>query len=198
MSPENVASAAADREVQVQDFSPLYEPAVLMPERFERPKKRTWPWTIGALLLLLALLAQIAYYFRGELAARLPGLKPALVSYCELLQCSVPLPQKAELLSIESSGLEAEPGNENQITLSALLRNRAAYVQAFPHLELTLHDSQDKPLARRTFRPTDYLPAGENEAAGLPANRELGIKLRLTTVALRPMGYRLVLFYPTK
>lgn len=193
---ESAASGLPEQDTS--DFNPLYEPAVLMPERFDRPKRRTWPWTVGSLLLLLLLLAQAAYYFRIELAARLPGLKPALIGYCELLQCSVPLPQKAELLSIESSGLEAEPANENQITLSALLRNRAGYAQAFPHLELTLHDSQDKPLARRIFRPAEYLPPGENETAGLPANRELSLKLRLTTISLKPMGYCLVLFYPPR
>ncbi len=91
-----------------------------------------WPWAIGAFLLLLALLAQAAYFFRVDLAAHLPALKPALNSYCQLLQCSVPLPQDTDLMSIESSDLEADPAHANQITLNALLRNRAPYAQAFP------------------------------------------------------------------
>jgi hypothetical protein len=107
----------------------------------------------------------------------------------------VPLPQHTDLIGIESSELEADPANDNQITLNALLRNRAPYAQAFPNLELTLNDSQDKPLARRMFRPADYLPPTENEASGLPPNHELGIKLHLNTTDLKPSGYRLVLLY---
>jgi hypothetical protein len=122
-------------------------------------------------------------------------LKPALIGYCRILKCSVPLPQHTDLIGIESSELEADPANENQIILNALLRNRAPYAQAFPNLELTLNDNQDKPLARRMFIPADYLPQAENEAAGLLPNHELGIKLHLNTTDLKPSGYRLVLLY---
>ncbi|MDO8293266.1 MAG: zinc-ribbon and DUF3426 domain-containing protein [Gallionella sp.] len=165
-------------------------------DRPSPPAYRRWPWAIAAFLLLLVLFAQAAYFFRIDLAARLPGLKPALTGYCKLLGCSVPLPQKPDLMSIESSDLEADPTHVNQITLNALLRNRAPYAQAFPNLELTLNDTQDKPLARRTFKPKDYLPPLESEQTGLLPNRELSVKLYLNTADLRPIGYRLVLFYP--
>jgi len=161
-----------------------------------RPERRTWPWAIAALLLLLALVAQAAYFFRTDLAARLPVLKPALISYCQLLQCTVPLPQNADLMSIESSDLEAGPAHENRIILNALLRNRAPYPQAFPNLELTLNDMQDNALARRVFRPADYLPPVESEELGLLPHHEIGISLHLDTADLRPAGYRLALIYP--
>lgn len=161
------------------------------------PERRFLPWAVASLLLALLLFAQSAYYFRVELAAHLPGLKPALIKYCRLLKCTVPLPQKTDLIGIESSELEADPMQENQINLNALLRNRASFAQAFPNLELTLNNGQDKPLARRVFRPSDYLPPSENQAVGLQPNRELAIKLHLDTQDLRPMGYRLVLFYPS-
>lgn len=159
-------------------------------------KKSNWPWAVGCLLLLIMLLAQAAYFFRVELAANLPGLKPALTAYCGLLQCTVPLPQKADLVSIESSDLEADPAQSNVIILNALLHNRALYAQAYPNLELTLTDTQDKALARRTFRPAEYLKPGEDEKQGLAANRELSVKLNLDTTDLKPSGYRLFLFYP--
>lgn len=159
-------------------------------------KKLVWPWLLGSLLLLLLLLAQAAYFFRVELAANQPGLKPALVSFCQLLQCTVPLPQNANLMSIESSDLEAEPGQASVISLIALLRNHAPYAQAYPNLELTLTDAQDKPLARRTFLPAEYLKPGENKEQGLAANRELSVVLNLDTTDLKASGYRLLLFYP--
>ena len=160
-------------------------------------KKRHWPWVIGCLLLLIVLLAQVAFFFRIELAARLPGLKPALVSYCMLLQCTVPLPQKADQLSIESSDLEAaDPAQAGIITLNATLRNHAPYAQAYPNLELTLTDTQDKALARRTFHPAEYLKPGEDEQKGLAPSRELNVKLHLDTTDIKPSGYRLFLFYP--
>ena len=163
-----------------------------------RLQRRTWPWAIASLLLALLLVAQAAYFFRVDLAARLPGLKPALTGYCKLLKCTVPLPQKADLIGIESSELEADSKQENQINLNALLRNRAPFTQAFPNLELTLNDDHDKPLARRVFQPRDYLPPKESEAAGMSANRELILRLHLDISDLKPIGYRLVLFYPDR
>lgn len=177
--------ALAEQDADAQDESGSF-----------RNKHRSWPWVIAALLLLLVLLAQAAYFFRVDLAARLPNLKPALIGFCQLLKCSVTLPQKTDLMSIESSELESNHTHENLVNLNALLRNRAPYAQAFPNLELTLNDAQDKPLARRIFKPADYLSPVENEKTGLLPNNELSIKLRLDTTNLKPTGYRLALFYP--
>ncbi|MDP2852069.1 MAG: DUF3426 domain-containing protein, partial [Gallionella sp.] len=197
VEPEGEAPHTADEPVALT----LAEQVAIVQDEEEGdhpspPAYRKWPWAVAAFLLLLVLFAQAVYFFRVDLAARLPGLKPALNGYCQLLGCSVPLPQKTDLMSIESSDLEADPAHENQITLNALLRNRASYPQAFPNLELTLNDTQDKPLARRTFKPKDYLPPLENEQTGLLPNRELIVKLYHNTADLRPTGYRLVLYYP--
>lgn len=163
----------------------------------ELPRRKTsWTGIVIALTLSLALLAQTAYHFRVELAARLPGLKPLLTQYCELLACTVALPQEAELIVIESSELESDPGHSNIVTLHVLVHNRAPYAQAYPSLELTLTDLQDQAVARRVFRPADYLKAGTGDHPGVPANRDLDIRLRLDTTDLKPSGYRLFLFYP--
>lgn len=163
----------------------------------ELPRRRaSWTGIVIALMLSLALVAQAAYYFRVEIAARLPGLKPLLTQYCELLACTVALPQEAELIVIESSELEADPNHGNIVTLHVLVHNRAPYAQAYPNLELTLTDLQDQAVARRVLRPADYLKAGSSEHSGVPSNRDLDIRLRLDTTDLKPSGYRLFLFYP--
>ncbi len=158
--------------------------------------KTSWTGLLIALLLTLMLLAQAAYHFRVEIAARLPGLKPLLEQYCTVLDCTVALPQKADLIVIETSELESAPDHANVITLHALVHNRAPYAQAYPSLELTLTDLQDQALARRVFHPADYLKAGADAKLGIPANRDLDIRLRLDTTDLKPSGYRLFLVYP--
>lgn len=162
----------------------------------ETPRQSGWIATLTALLLALMLLAQAAYLFRVELGARLPGIKPLLTEYCELLACTVALPQKPDLIIIESSELESDPNQSNIITLHALVHNRAPYTQSYPNLELTLTDLQDQVVARRVFRPVDYLKTGEDEKTGMHANRDLDIRLHLDTTDLKPSGYRLFLFYP--
>lgn len=167
-------------------------------EATPRSRKKSlplWLWFVFVLLALLLLVGQLAYFFRADLAARVPGTQAMLRTYCQLLGCSVNLPQKNDLMSIESSSLEADPSNAKLVTLAALLRNRATYPLAFPNLQLTLNDKQDKPVARRIFKPADYLPASENEKTGLLADHEVSLKLSLDTADLEPSGYRLMVFY---
>lgn len=160
------------------------------------PREGSWLGVVTAVLLTLTLATQATYFYRVELAAHLPGLKPALIQYCELLGCTVELPRQAESMSIESSELESDSVQSNLITLHALLHNLAPYAQAYPSLELTLTDMQDAAIARRVFKPSDYLKASDDMQKGLAANRELALALRIDTADLKPAGYRLFLFYP--
>lgn len=194
-SPLPVVTGAEELQTLFQQIETTDEsaPAVDDPPA---PKQRRWPWIVGSLILILAVIAQGTYFFRVELAARLPGLKPVLFSYCELLKCAIPLPQKVELMSIDSSDLVADQLQPSVINLTALLHNRADYVQAYPNLELSLTDLQDRILARRTFNPSEYLKPIEDEKRGLSSNREVGIQLHLDTADLKPAGYKLLLYYP--
>jgi len=170
------------------------------PEQESSPpaaRHRAAAWLLGLLLLLL-LIAQAAYFFRSELALRLPALKPVLVQVCELLSCTIELPHDADLLSIDSSELEADAKQPNAFTLHVLLHNHAAHAQALPSLELTLTDTQDQVIARRIFHPADYLPGLAEKIDALAAKRELALALHLETAELRPTGYRLLLFYPAQ
>jgi predicted Zn finger-like uncharacterized protein len=189
-----------DAELEMQPMTLAEQVAIVQDEDEDGvalpPAHRRWPWVTASVLLFFVLFAQAVYFFRVELSARLPGLKPALTAYCQILKCKVPLPQNTNLMGIESSDLEADPAQENQFILTVLLRNRATYAQAFPNLELTLNDTQDRPLARRIFVPKDYLPPVENEKTGLLANHEFSVKLHLGSADLNPSGYRLALHYP--
>jgi len=196
---ERLTSPAPDSssEAVLLPFT-LTEHTVFTPDEnaLQLARRRSKFWISASFGLLILLLAQAVYLFRVELAARHPSLKPALVRYCQFLKCSVPLPQKISLMSIESSELNDDPALRNHIFLNALLRNRAAFAQAFPNLELTLTDGHDSALARKTFSPGDYIDSPEQLITGLPSNQEFSVKLHLDTTDLKPVGYRLVLYYP--
>lgn len=161
----------------------------------ERPERRVG-WVAGSTLLVLALLTQLAFHFRGEIALLFPEMRPALAELCASLACDVPLPRRAELISIESSDLQADPANPSVMVLTATLRNRAAFAQSHPSLELTLTDSQDQPLARRVLTVQDYLEHGTSVEAGFPGNSELPVKVYMEASSLKATGYRLYLFFP--
>jgi predicted Zn finger-like uncharacterized protein len=149
-------------------------------------------WVAGSVLLLFALAAQAAYFYRTELASNYPGLKPALIRTCQTFGCSVPLPQRPKLINVEASDLQiidaARPG---MIQLTATLRNHAGYDLAYPALDLVLTNTKDHTLARRIFLPEEYLERGKDPKAGIPANAEITIRLDLDTGDLGAAGFRL-------
>lgn len=153
-----------------------------------------WPWVTALFLLGFLALLQSAWVFRADLAMAYPELRPGFVAGCLDLGCDMPLPRESAQIGIEASDLR--PAKEGLLKLSATLRNRAAYPQAWPNLELTLTDTDDKPLARRVFTPGDFLPAKTDANAGFAANGDLPISLILDTSPLSPAGYRLYVFYP--
>lgn len=152
-------------------------------------------WWIGSVLLVLALVLQGAYRYRGEIAVLVPETKPVFERLCVEVGCDVPLPRRAELLSIESSDLQADTSHPNVMVLTATLRNRAAFVQAFPALELSLTSAQGETVARRVLMPKEYLSQPARAEAGFAAGSELQIRVYIEAAALKPTGYRLYLFY---
>ena len=157
-------------------------------------RARRWPWLLGALLLLLVLLAQAAYLYRSALIVLFPETKPYAVALCATLGCDLPLPRRIDLMSIEASDLQADTTNPNVMVLSATLKNRAIFDQQLPLLELTLTDAQDQPVVRRVLAPPDYL--GTTARAGFGANSEIAIKVFIEGSQVKATGYRLYLFYP--
>ena len=152
-------------------------------------------WWVGSLLLLLALVMQGAYRYRGEIAVLIPETKPLLERVCIELDCDIPLPRRAELLSIEASDLQADGGHPSVMVLTATLRNRAAFVQAFPALELSLTSAEGQTVARRVLISKDYVSPSERADAGFAAGSEIQIRVYIEAPALKPTGYRLYLFY---
>jgi len=160
-------------------------PLVAEPQRHPR-----WPFVLATLILLPLLLVQVAHHFRSDLAIAMPRLQPAMLA----LGWDIPLPRKAELVTIEDSDLQADAA-KGQLVLQATLKNRAPFVQDLPALELALTDTQDAVVARRVLLPADYLN-GTAAPAGFPARGDIPVKLWIETKDLVPSGYRLYVFYP--
>ncbi|HAV37790.1 MAG TPA: hypothetical protein DCX52_15795, partial [Massilia sp.] len=148
----------------------------------------------GSVVLLLILVAQGAITFRNALAARFPAAKPALVSSCAVLGCRVELPAQIDNLVIETGELTTLGGGAYAFT--TLLRNQGPVAQAWPSLELSLTDANDKPLVRRVFAPRDYLTTDTPMANGLAPRVEQAIKLHFRVDDLQPSGYHIAVFYP--
>lgn len=154
-------------------------------------------WIVAAVLLAALLAGQAVHAYRAQLAALYPASRPLLERFCQVAGCEVGLPKAAGQLAIEASDLQAvDASRPNLIQLTASVRNRAAIDVEYPAIEITLTDAEDRPMARRVLLPEQYLASRGSGRAGLRASEDFSLRLTLDTTELRPVGYRLYLFYP--
>jgi hypothetical protein len=184
--------------VDERDAAEAAEPGFVKRARRQQRIGRTLRilMSIGSLVLLIGLLLQTAYTFRNQIATRLPQIAPVLADACTIIGCRLDLPAQIDLVSIESSELQALAPNQSTFVLTVLLRNRSATSQLWPSIELTLNDVNEKAIARRVFTARDYLSSSMDLNKGFPANSEQPVKLFFELMQIRASGYRVYLFYP--
>ncbi|WP_034300815.1 DUF3426 domain-containing protein [Herbaspirillum sp. RV1423] len=184
----------AEEETEDEEDTPAFVQKAERRERLHRIARLVMG--IGAVVLSIALLLQATYVWRNTIVAWLPSTRPLLSSACAALHCAVGLPTNIDQLVLESSELQLVPPNQNIYTLSVLLHNRGYGAQAWPYLELTLNDADEKAITRRVFTPREYLDRAQNIDNGLAGESEQQIKLTFELAQPAASGYRIYLFYP--
>lgn len=162
-----------------------------------RRKPFSWPAFALSLVLLLLLAGQSVYFLRTEIAALYPQTKPLLTQACQVLKCIVPLPHQIDLLTIDDSDMQEHLTYQNVLIFSSTLINHANFAQAYPNIELTLTNTEDEPVLRRTFKADQYLQNQSLATQGIAAKEEVRIKLQLNTSDIAVAGYRVSLNYPS-
>jgi predicted Zn finger-like uncharacterized protein len=194
-APTTTDAAAAD---EGQPIAEAAAPAFLREADAEKKRRRTVLFGIGALLLAIVLLAQLATAFRSEILATFPQTRPALTGLCKVFRCTVGWPARGDLLAVVGSELQALPGT-SAFELTAVVRNRGNVTLALPAIELTLSDTLNRTVARKVFSPSDYL-AGERDAqaqllAGLAAGADLTVRITFEARGLNAAGFVVYPFY---
>jgi predicted Zn finger-like uncharacterized protein len=151
---------------------------------------------VGSVFLLIGLVGQGGYIFRDQIAARFPQAKPVLLSMCSVLRCDINLPAQIDAVSIESTELQTLTTRKNTLVLTALLHNHSTVAQAWPHVELTLNDANEKPVARRIFLPREYLAMPQEVMKGFTPNSERLLNVYFELSQLKASGYKVGVFYP--
>ncbi len=181
---------------EIPGYSKWAEGVIAAPLAIPEERITRWPFVLVALMLLVALAGQVIFRFRSEIAVAVPNLKPALQAYSEVFNTHLPLPRHVELVSIEQSDLQTDTVRGNLLVLNAILRNRAAYEQAYPSLELSLTDTSDTAIARKVFGPKEFLPDGVATEQPFKGKSEVAIRLWIEANDINAAGYRLYVFYP--
>ena len=162
----------------------------------QRSKTKFWLATTACLLMLITLSAQLAF-FNFDQWSRQESMRPWYKLACEQLECTLPSAYDlSKIRTTASPQVSSHSKFQDALTVDVLFMNHATYQQAFPRLELTFTDLNDKPIAHRLFTPNEYL-AGE--AAGLslmPVQTPIHIALEIRDPGPNANNYRVRFLAP--
>ena len=174
------------------------DPFQVIRETRAAPPRRVG-WTIfGALvafILLLGLLAQLAWWQRELIMVDWPASQVLYAQACAPLGCTVMPPHDIDGLQVEPSDLRQIDG-PHKLELKMPLRNRYNVALAYPAIELTLLDNQNNVAVRRVLWPQDYVKPGTPIAAGLPPRSTQTMVVHLDTGNAVASNFRVQIFYP--
>jgi len=203
--PPEAASVVTEAETESEVDPEPEEQEVDYENRFawdkRKPERSRRFYATLVPILVLALVLQSVFHFRDAIAANWPGAKPLLTKACSIAGCAIRPLNDVDALTIDGSELQADPAHQGLLILTATLRNRARYAIAYPHLALSLTGVQAASgvvptIARRVLAPTDYAGGTIDLAAGMPANREMQVKVFIDASSTTQEGYLLYAFYP--
>lgn len=149
-------------------------------------------WRVGLAAASL-LLAWQTVYFEGAAFCRNPAFRPSLERLCQSLHCRLPAYKNPDEWDVLQNSLSALPDHSR--LFSAVIRNRAAFSQAYPNLELSLHDYDGNLFASRIFRPQDYLHQAQIVNSVLRPGATETINLNLAAPKTQIGGYTFKLSY---
>ena len=155
-------------------------------------RTRTVYWLLGNLALLIALLGQGLYFYYDDLAQN-QDLRPMIFRLCGYFDCKVsPL---ADVSNIELAKTYVRPHKkyENALQIRATLINRAGFPQPFPLMEVTLTNSQGELVARRTFRPDQYMRKFQRPARLMPTTVAMRASLNVTNPNNQARNFEILL-----
>lgn len=136
-----------------------------------------WGWWLAAFGLLALLLLQLVLADRARLASD-PAWRPRLEAACGVLGCSLPPWREPDAFRVTNREVRPHPTAPGALLVTTSFRNDARWPQAWPLVEVALHDLDGQALGLRRFSPVEYLgntPASPLIAPGQSASATLEI-----------------------
>lgn len=152
-----------------------------------------WLWSSLALVLTLLLIAQYAWFNLATLAQQ-PQWRPALEAMCSIAKCEVPLMKAPYMITLVERDIRNPIDNPDLLLVTARIINKAPHPQAYPLMELSLHDITGHVIASRRFTPDEYLSKEINQKQGMASQQVVDIRLELADPGKDAVGFEFEFF----
>ena len=144
----------------------------------------------SALILAAVLLLGIQYFtYNFHSLSKDPTFRPWYAKACASLDCS--LPRQSDIKRIRGKNLviRTHPDIRNALLVDIVMTNHANFSQKLPLLELAFTDINGFPVAKRKFKPSEYLSGALLKLKGMPAKTPMHISLTIQDPGAEAINY---------
>ncbi|GEM_PF-2480253 len=135
-------------------------------------------WLFATLFMLLLLAAQYLHFNSMQLADN-PDYRPFLETLCPITGCVLPLRKAPDKIVTINHDVHTHPSVKEALEIQLSFRNKADFTQQFPVLEVIFSNPRGEIIARRQFRPAEYLNSNISYIAGIKPNQTEKIDLEI-------------------
>ena len=145
---------------------------------------------------------QVVFSQRNHIAAANPTLKTTFESLCLAIGCRIEPFKNIDAFKIDSSSFQksqqtpSDSGQGENFALKLTIKNNTELVVAMPAVELTLTDTNDKPVLRRVLLTKELGFSGDTLAANGDWTGAMAVIVTPSSTKAAITGYRILLFYP--
>ena len=164
--------------------TPRAVPAALL-EDLARPEPETASRRRGlaalalAVILLLTIVLQYAWFSPSDLVSRYPQASGFVDGLCALTGCDLGDGRDPGSIRVISRTVRVHPRYEGALRVRAVVVNTASRAQPYPHVRFTLFNVNGETIGSRVFAPREYLGARPPAGEQLASRRPLQIALEL-------------------
>ena len=133
----------------------------------ERSLFATISWGLGTFLLLIIIVAQLAWFNRDQLLMHYPQLDPVAREICERLHCEILRHKDISSIRMLNRDVRNHPLYEGSSLVNATMANQSETIQPFPLIQLALFNPAGVVIGFREFKPEQYLDDSINIQAGM-------------------------------
>lgn len=179
-------------EKDVVDFEQI--PEVIREELARAEAERSGRWktavlTVVALILLVVLGLQYAWFMPARVLAGYPQARPWLEQFCAYAGCRLPDRREPSKIQMLARDVRVHPGYEGALLVSATLVNAAAHAQPYPRLQFSVFNVNGQTIASRIFEPEEYLSPDLDPNGNMSPGKPLQIAIELVAPEEAAISY---------
>lgn len=152
-------------------------------------RQRSLAWSLLIIVLLLSALAQAAWLAREKLLAY-PQARNLIQQFCQHTGCELPPRRAPELFEVLDRSVRSHPQMPQVLQILLTFSNQAEFDQPYPQIRLSLYGNNNELIARRRFKPEEYLGLPVDERSLVAAGQSVPVELVLEDPGADATGFK--------